>query len=145
MAFLYEAVKEVEKKYKQADLSHENLERLFVNVINDVRASPKFPENAQEILYELSGDGKSDLSLLQNLNYSYALTKPGVLKAWKLKIEGSSPNFKVETLPTEKFIEEESRLDSLKAVSHNLIKIIKKYDIGIDLKKYKRLMVVKDK
>ena len=145
VAFLDEDIKRVEDEYKKTDLYHQRLLKLFTKVIDDVRESPMFPEDAQEILYESLDKEGVDLFLIKNMRDSYALTKKGVLKTWRLKKVGEPEKLLVLTIPAEKFINEETPFGELETIRKSLTDIIKKYQIGIRPEDYKEMRIGKDK
>lgn len=143
MSFLKTDIDKTNHAYKTADSYLDRLTNLFTKVMDDVRKSPNFPENAQEILYKFYGDGSSDLSLLKRLGESYALTSKGVLKTLMIKKEGETKKLDVKTIGTREFFDADTSLRSFRAVRRRLMNIIRKYHIDINEEDYERLRVEK--
>lgn len=123
--------KKAEEKYKEIE---ESLSRLM----DDVRNDSNFPKNAEEMLYNFSGEGGcNELALIKNLKETYALTKNGIEKYLELRLEGDMiKRAKVRTISSRELAFDHTDPYLFDQVCDNLQNIINKYRMKIDEKKY---------
>lgn len=124
-------VRKVEEKYKELD---RNLCRLIYDVMN----SQRFPENAEEKLYDFSGESDSKLVLIKNVKETYAITKNGVKKFWELRMEGDRfEKLKLTTItPDELILNDDTDPNLFDNICDHIQVVIDKYKIKVDPKKY---------
>jgi hypothetical protein len=127
----YERRKRAEKREKEL---RGNLSRL----IDDVRNNPKFLEDAEEKLYDFSGDsGYNELVFVKNLRDTYVLTKNGVKKVLELRLEGEPKKLTIKTINSRKLVSDHTDPFLFDQVCDNVQNIIDKYEMkDIDVEKY---------
>jgi hypothetical protein len=123
---------------KRTEEKYGELEESLARLLNDVRNSPNFPKNAEEVLYDFSGKTDyNELAFVKNLRDTYALTKNGVRKAWELRMDGDMvKKLNIGTIDSNKLTKDHTDPELFGIVCDNIQRIMDKYKIKVDEKKY---------
>lgn len=123
---------------RRVDSETENLRSGLSRLIDDIRNDPNFPKNAEEILYKFSEKGGCrELVIVKDLNEAYALTKKGLKHLWELRLEGDMlKKLTIKTVSPRKLAFNKTDPSLFVQVCNNLQRIMDKYKIEVDEKKY---------
>ncbi len=123
---------------------YDELNKKLHELIDEVRWSKRFPDDAEEFLCGYQAyDARGPFPLLK-VREEYLLTKDGIKYARRGKLMTEKPTLTIKKKPTKEFIVKtipimtitEREPLSFGTICNNLQKIIDKYEIEIDWEKY---------